>query len=103
MSDRLALIDKMIASGRQDAFTYYARAMELRSVGRLDDAMHAYEVVAERFPDYVPTFLMAGQVAEELDRSPESAEWYRRGLVIAEQAGDGHAAGELRAALSALA
>ncbi len=100
MSDRLALIDKMIASGDRDAFTYYARAMELRSLARFDESLVAYALVAELFPNYVPTFLMAGQVAEELGRVDEGGDWYRRGIQVAERAGDAHAVGELQAALA---
>lgn len=102
MSDRLALIEKMIAQGKADAFTYYARAMELRSLGRLDEALAAYGQVSADFPSYVPTYLMAGQVAIELEREPEAIQWLERGIEAASAEGDQHALGELRAALANL-
>ena len=102
MSDRLALIEKMIAGGKADAFTYYARAMELRSQGRMEEALTAYAQVSADFPAYVPTYLMAGQVAVELARDEEAAAWFSRGIQAAREAGDQHALGELQAALANL-
>ncbi|MCA9616729.1 MAG: hypothetical protein KC586_28415, partial [Myxococcales bacterium] len=64
-SKRLALFDQMIAKGSEDPFVHYARAMELRSLGRKEDALEAFDGVAARFPTYVPTYLMAAQVCGE--------------------------------------
>lgn len=102
MSDRLALLEKMIEGGSTDPFHHYARAMELRSLGRLEDALAAYADVAERFEDYVPTYLMAAQVAEELDREDEAREFCSRGLKQAQAKGDGHATAELQQLLDML-
>lgn len=102
MSDRLELLEKMIAGGSTDPFHHYARAMELRSLGRLEDALVAYGEVAHQFADYVPTYLMAAQVADELDREDEAREFCTRGLAQAQAKGDGHAASELQHLLDAL-
>ena len=101
MSARLAMLEQQIQKGHTDPFVWYARAMELRSLGRLEHALDAYEEVARRFPEYVPTFLMAGQVAEELQLREQARAWYERGVRAAQQRGDAHALGELQAALSA--
>lgn len=102
MSKRLEAIEKMLAGEPKDPFPWYARAMELRSLGRLEDALAAYGTVAERFPGYVPTYLMAGQVARELGRDADARGWLERGLDAASAASDGHALSELRAALAEL-
>jgi len=99
---RLALLDKLVAEGSTDPFHHYARAMELRSLGRLDDAMVAYEQVTERFPDYVATYLMAGQVAQELGQTERARGFLEAGIDRATAAGDAHAVSELRSALGAL-
>lgn len=98
---RLAMFEQVIAKGTDDPFVYYGRAMELRSLGRLDDALEAFGEVRSKFPDYVPTYLMAGQVCEELDRSDDARAWYDQGLEVS--AGkDAHAHSELSAARDAL-
>ena len=66
MADRLAMLEQLIESGSTDPFHHYARALELRSRGQLQDALSALSDVSQKFPDYVPTYLMAGQLAEEL-------------------------------------
>lgn len=85
----------MLASGSTEAFHWYARAMELRSLGRLEDALGAYADVRERFPDYVPTYLMAAQIGQELERDDEARVWATQGIERADAKGDAHAKGEL--------
>ena len=102
MSKRLEMLETMIAGGSTDPFHYYARAMELHSNGAPDQALAAFDEVAERFPDYVATFLMAGQLALELDRPDEGRRWLQRGLVVARAAGEEHAISELEATLKTL-
>lgn len=99
MSKRLEMLQAMIDKGSVDPFVWYARAMELRSLERLGDAAQAYTEIAERFPEYVPTYLMAGQTAEALGDKEQARQWYERGIDAATKAADGHAASELRAAL----
>ncbi|MFO0692479.1 MAG: tetratricopeptide repeat protein [Polyangiales bacterium] len=102
MSKRLEMLEAMIAKGSVDPFVHYARAMELRSAGRLDEALAAYEDVATRFPGYVPTYLMGGQVAEERGLTERARSFFERGIAAARTAGDGKALSELTGALHAL-
>ena len=98
---RLAMFEQIIAKGTDDPFVYYGRAMELRSLERHRESLDAFGEIAERFPDYVPTYLMAGQVAELLGLPDDARRWYERGMERA--AGkDPHAHSELGTALSAL-
>jgi hypothetical protein len=96
------MIEKLIAEGSTDPFHWYARGMELRSLERLEDALAAFTDVRERFPDYVPTYLMAAQVAQELDRPDDARVWAERGVERARDKGDAHAARELEQLLDTL-
>lgn len=98
--DRLAMLETMIAKGSEDPFVWYARAMELRSRDRFDDALEAYGEVSEKFPEYVPTYLMAAQVCEQLGKTDDARAWAERGLKRASN--DPHAASELQAFLDEL-
>ncbi len=102
MSQRLDMLERVIAAGSDDPFHWYARAMEFRSLGRLQEAQAAYEAVADRFAAYVPTYLMAGQLAAELGQTDIARQWLTRGITAAAKAGDAHAQSELRSALAAL-
>ena|SRR5690606_28402765 len=100
--DRLAMLETMIAKGSSDPFVHYARALELRSVGRLDDSLEALVAVAEAFPSYVPTYLIAGQLAVQLGAFERARGLLVEGITKARAAGDGKARGELEAALAEL-
>jgi tetratricopeptide (TPR) repeat protein len=102
MASRLEMLDKLIARGSNDPFVYYARAMELRGAGRGEDALDAFEDVRARFPDYVPTYLMAGQLAAELGANDRARAFLEKGIAAAKTAGDDHALSELTAALTTL-
>lgn len=95
MSQRLAMIEQLIAKGSQDPFHHYARAMELRTLGRNDEALIAFAEVRSKFADYVPTYLMAAQLAQELDRRDEARAWADQGIETARAKGDDHALREL--------
>ena len=94
---RLVMLEGVIAKGSTDPFVHYARAMELRSLDQKEEALTALGEVAERFADYVPTYLMAAQVCEQLGRFDEGIRWCERGELKAKDAGDDHALSELRA------
>jgi predicted Zn-dependent protease len=102
MSPRLTMLDKLIAKGSQDPFVHYARAMELRSLGRSADAMQAFRDLREHFPAYVPTYLMAGQLAVEGADTDTARHFLEQGIARAREAGDSHAEGELTKALDSL-
>lgn len=99
---RLAMLEQVIAKGSTDPFHHYARAMELRSLGRLEDALAAFGDVRARFSTYVPTYLMGAQVAIELDQVETAREWLEQGLLVAHAAGESKAEGELRELLATL-
>lgn len=102
MNKRLAMLESMIAKGTTDPFVRYARALELRSEGRLDDALAALDEVRSLHPQYVPTFLMAGQIAVTLEQPELARSWLAQGIDVAKAARDEHARSELQSALDAL-
>jgi hypothetical protein len=99
---RLEMLETMITKGSEDPLVHYARAMEYRGLGELERSLELFGGVAERFPDYVPTYLMAAQVAEKLERVAEAERWAEEGKTRAEAAGDAHALSELEAFLADL-
>jgi hypothetical protein len=96
------MLEQLIARGSSDPFVHYARAMELRTLGRSADALSAFDDVFARFPSYVPSYLMAGQLAIELADYDRARDILTRGVAAARTAGDDHALSELSAALSTL-
>jgi tetratricopeptide (TPR) repeat protein len=98
--DRIATFKSFIARAPGDPFPRYGLAMELRARGDLAAAWTAFSELLDQFPEYVPTYLMAGGTLLALGRRDEAAGVYRRGIEVATRKGDSHARGELEAALN---
>jgi predicted Zn-dependent protease len=96
---RLEGFRKFVAERPDDPFTRYSLAMQLRSMGRLDEAVVEFEVLRMRTPDYLPTWLMLGQVLEAVGRDAEAAQAYRDGIAAASRQSNQHARSELEEAL----
>lgn len=104
-SKRLAFFLKMTSSGSpssRDPFVWYGLAMEYRSLERIDDALAAFQELRRHSPDYVPMYLMCGQMLESMTRVADAREWIEAGIAAARTKGDGHAASELESALATL-
>jgi tetratricopeptide (TPR) repeat protein len=98
--DRIATFKSFIARAPGDPFPRYGLAMEYRSRGDLATAWTAFSELLDQFPDYVPTYLMAGGTLSALGHRDEAADVYRRGIEVATRRSDPHARGELETALN---
>jgi predicted Zn-dependent protease len=100
--DRLETFRTFIARTPTDPFPRYGFAMELKGRGQLAEAATAFAELMATFPDYVPTYLMAGGTLVALGQKTEAAEIFRKGIEVASRVGDQHARGELETALGEL-
>ncbi len=100
--DRISTFKTFIGRSPGDPFPRYGLAMEYKGAGRLEEAWSTFQDLVTSFPDYVPTYLMAGGTLEALGRGDEAASMYRAGIDAASRRGDAHARKELEAALAAL-
>ncbi len=99
MNKRLLMLEKMVASGSADSFARYALALEYKKEERIDDALAAFEALLVADPNYLPQYLMAGQMLIDVARQEEAKTWLSAGLKVAQAQGDGKTAGEIEAAL----
>jgi predicted Zn-dependent protease len=99
-SKRLAFLLKMTSSGSRDPFVWYGLAMEYRSLERTDEALAAFQQLRRHSPDYVPMYLMCGQMLESMGCPADAREWLSAGIMAARTKGDTHAASELESALA---
>ena len=97
--DRIATFQSFIARAPDDLFPRYGLAMEYKTRGDLAAAWTAFSELLAQFPDYVPTYLMAGGTLVALSRREEAADVFRRGIEVATRSGNTHARGELETAL----
>jgi predicted Zn-dependent protease len=99
---RLIAFRRLVAERPDEPFARYSLAMALRAVRQDAEAAAEFAEVARRSPEYVPTYLMMGQVLEALDRRAEAAQAYERGIDVAARAKNEHARSELAQALAVL-
>ena len=85
-----------------DPFPVYALAMEHKRQGALEEADRVFRDLRRRHPDYLPQYLIHGQVLEGMGGGDAAAEAYRLGLEVARRTGEAHAEEELQEALDAL-
>ena len=100
---RLAYLEKLTGEGSTDPFAWYGLGLEYRNVERYEEAMQAFMTLRSHHPDYVPVYLMCGQMLEKIARRDEARAWLEAGVVAARAKRDSHALGELEGALAALA
>lgn len=100
MNKRLEMLEKMLASGSADSFARYALALEYKREGRTEDALATFTALREVDPDYLPMYLMAGQLLIDARRGEEAKDWLLRGIELAKKKGEGKAQAELEAALA---
>src|SRR5512133_1805777 len=100
--ERLTAFRQFVEKRPGDPFARYSLAMQLRSMGRTTDAAAELREVAQRSPDYVPAYIILGQVLEALGDPAEAARVYEAGIAVATRAGNHHARSELGNALDSL-
>jgi Tfp pilus assembly protein PilF len=95
-------LEAMVTETPDDAELRYFLAMEYLSGGDHDAALRCFEELMAQAPDYVPTYVQAGQLYNRLDRVPEAKTTYQAGIAAARKKGDFHAAGEMEGFLDSL-
>jgi len=100
--DRLTRLKTLVEENPQDRFARYGLAMELASQGRLEESLVEFRALMSLDPDYVASYLQAGQTMEKLSRVEEARAVYRRGMEAAARKGDMKTRGELESALELL-
>jgi predicted Zn-dependent protease len=100
MNKRLLMLEKMVDSGQADSFARYALALEYKKDGQLESAIKAFTALRATDPNYLPQYLMAGQMLIDAGKKEEARDWLQGGLTLAQSVGNGQAAGELESALA---
>jgi Flp pilus assembly protein TadD len=95
-------LKKFVELSPNDPFPRYGLAMALKQAGRSDEARAAFGELEQRFPDYVPQYLMHAQLLIAVEAKAEARAVIERGMAAARKKGDGHALSELEAALDAI-
>lgn len=101
----MSRLDDMLGFLEQDpddSFARYAVALELRSAGRIPEAIEQLEELRRRDPSYVATYYQLGEILAQSGSIDRADEAFRAGIEVARAVGDTHTRSELEAALDEL-
>lgn len=99
---RREMLEEFVAKRPEDAFSRYGLAMECMNGGDTAAADMHFRALIERNADYVPAYLMYGQLLSRESRTDEAREILSTGIAAAAQKNDAHARSEMESLLNEL-
>ncbi len=99
---RRQMLEEFVAKKPNDAFSRYGLAMECMNSGDPAAAVTHFETLLERHADYIPAYLMYGQLLARESRTSEAKQILSNGIAAAAKKGDQHASSEMQALLTEL-
>jgi len=99
---RRQMLEEFVARKPDDAFSRYALAIECMNSGDSAAADQHFQVLLQQNPDYVPAYLMYGQLLAREARTGEARRVLSTGIEAASKAGDQHARSEMETLLKEL-
>jgi Tfp pilus assembly protein PilF len=95
-------IEELLKDDPDDPFLRYGLAMEYVSQGDDAEAARCFRDMFKDLPDYMPAYMQGGQVLSRLGRIDEARAAFERGMTVARQQGNLHAAEEMQGMMDLL-
>jgi cytochrome c-type biogenesis protein CcmH/NrfG len=99
---RRQMLEEFVAKKPDDAFSLYGLAMECVNSGDPAAAVTHFQTLLERHADYIPAYLMYGQLLARESLPTEAKQILSTGIAAAAKKGDQHARSEMEAFLAEL-
>jgi thioredoxin-like negative regulator of GroEL len=99
---RRQILEEFVSNKPDDAFSRYGLAMECMNNGDAFAADTHFRALLERNADYIPAYLMYGQLLARESRTTEARQILSTGIAAAAKKGDQHARSEMEALLTDL-
>lgn len=100
---RRQMLEEFISKKPDDAFSRYGLALECMNSGDASAADSHFRELLQRNSDYVPAYLMYGQLLARESRIDEARTVLTEGIAAATRTGNSHARSEMETLLSELA
>jgi thioredoxin-like negative regulator of GroEL len=99
---RRQMLEEFVAKKPEDAFSRYGLAMECMNSGDAPAADEHFRALITRNADYIPAYLMYGQLLARESRASEAKQVLSNGIEAAAKKGDQHARSEMESLLAEL-
>lgn len=97
---RRQMLEEFLAKKPDDAFSRYGLALECMNSGDSAAADEHFRALLERNADYIPGYLMYGQLLVREERTGEARQVLSTGIAAASKAGNQHARSEMETLLA---
>ncbi|HUC53293.1 MAG TPA: tetratricopeptide repeat protein [Candidatus Cybelea sp.] len=97
---RRQMLEEFVAKKPDDAFSRYGLAMECMNSGDPSAADTHFRALLASHPDYIPAYLMYGQLLARESRPAEARQILSTGIAVATKKSDQHATSEMQAFLN---
>ena len=97
---RRQVLEEFVQKSPGDAFSRYGPAMECMSTGDAAAAILNFDLLLKQNADYIPAYLMYGQLLVRKSRPEEAKQILTAGIAAAGKKGDQHAAAEMETLLA---
>jgi hypothetical protein len=95
---RLKILKEMIAESPDEPFGYYALLLE-NEFENPEEILKSWTDLLSKFPDYLPSYYMAGKSFLEHGQKEEAISIWKKGLILAISQGNKHTKTELQSAI----
>jgi Tfp pilus assembly protein PilF len=96
--DRIEKLREYMKTADKDSFLQHALALEYIKVGKDEEAKILFNEILKREPTYIGSYYHLGKLLERTGDTPKALRVYKRGMEVADAAGDQHSYIELQAA-----
>ena len=95
MSDMIERLEKMLATGKDNALLRFSLGNEYLKLGQTETAVAHFQQAVLHDPAYSAAWKLLGKALYDAARLPEALAAYRSGIEVAEKKGDKQAAKEM--------
>ena len=99
---RRQMLEEFVSKKPDDVFSRYGLAVECMNSGDPAAADTHFRALLERHADYIPAYLMYGQLLARESRTGEARQVLSTGIAAATKEGDQHARSEMETLLNEL-
>jgi len=96
--DRINKLKEYMKTAEKDSFLQHALALEYIKVGNDEEAKKLFNEILKREPTYIGSYYHLGKLLERIGDTAKAMRVYKRGMEVAEAAGDHHSYSELQGA-----
>ena len=95
MNNRLESLLNLLKKEPEDSFLLYGVALEYMSANNFEDAEEYFKKLLTNDSGYVPAYMQYAQLKEKQNDMESTKDLYKKGIQIAKETGDKHAAKEM--------